>query len=198
MNDLLLDGILLAQQSPLENLAREFQGRETRLESGYLLTGLAILLAILMAVWLLSRILDRFDGRRPVDSSRMLFLSLCKAHGLRWSEWWLLFRLTKEQKLDEPARVFLEPEWLEPANWPVVLQSRSKQLEELRGRLFAGLPQGDLQSPQSTDHDAEPKAPAAAEPRLSPVPAVSRGLSDDSVEGPPPLPLENPPPATFA
>lgn len=198
MNELLPDCILLAQQSPLENFAREFQGRQTRLESGYLLTGLLILLSILLAIWLLSRLMERFDGRRPVDSSTMLFLSLCKAHRLRWWEWWLLFRVAREQKLSDPARLFLEPEWLESANLPAVLRPRSETLERLRRQLFAGLPEGDLPSPGSTGHDAQQAAQAAADdPRWSPFPAVRNGLSDDPVEGAPPAAPESPSPAAF-
>ena len=195
MNKLLPDGILLAQQSPLKNFAREFQGRETRLESGYLLTGLVILIGILLTVWLLSRILDRFEGRRPVDSSRMLFLSLCRAHRLRFSEWWLLFRVAQEQKLDDPARLFLEPQRLDPANLPAGLRPRSEQVDGLRRRLFAGLGENDPGSPEPTNHDAEPPAQAADEGRSSPFPALSSGRSDDCVEAAPPAAPESSSPA---
>ena len=169
MNALLPDGILLARQSPLENFAREFQGRQTRLESGYLLTGLLILLGILLAIWLLSRLMERFDGRRPVDSSTMLFLSLCKAHRLRWREGWLLFRVAQEQKLTDAARLFLEPKRLESANLTAALRPNSETLERLRRRLFAGLPEGDLPSQEPAGHDAQQAAQAAPE---SPPPAA--------------------------
>jgi hypothetical protein len=199
VNALLPDCILLARQSPLENFAREFQGRQTRLESGYLLTGLLILLSILLAIWLLSRLLERFDGRRPVDSSTMLFLSLCKAHRLRWPEWWLLFRVAGEQKLNDPARLFLEPEWLDPANLPAGLRPRSARLEGLRRRLFAGLPDGDLPVPDPGDHDAEPppQAADAGARRSSTCPAVPAGPSDPCVGGPPPATPASLPPATL-
>jgi hypothetical protein len=198
VNALLPDSILLAQPSPLENFAREFQGREARLESGYLLTGLLILLSILLAIWLLSRVLERFDGRRPVDSSIMLFLSLCRAHRLRWPEWWLLFRVAREQKLNDPARLFLEPERLEPANLPAALRPRSEQLEGLRRRLFAGLAEGDLPIPDPSDHDGQlPQAADAGDPRSSTFPAVPGEPSDGWVGGAPPATPANPPPPTF-
>lgn len=155
--------ILLARQSPLEDFAREFQGRETRVEPGYLLTGLAIVTAILLAVWLLSRLLERFDGRRPVDSPTMLFLALCRAHRLRWSEGWLLFRVTREQQLRDPAQLFLEPERLDPANLPAALQPRSEELQRLRRRLFAGLSEGDLEGAPLADAGAGERGQAAAE-----------------------------------
>lgn len=139
MIKLLAVRLLLAEKNPLENFAREFQGRDARLQPGYLLTGLLILMLILLAVWLLSRVLERFDGRRPVDSSGMLFLSLCRAHGLRWWEWWLLFRVARAEQLDEPARLFLEPQRLDPGNLPSALQPKSEAVASLRQRLFGKL-----------------------------------------------------------
>jgi len=151
MNDLLLDYILLAQQSPLDNFAREFRGRETRLESGYLTTGLVILLGMLVAVWLLSKVLERYEGRHTVDSSLMLFCALCKAHRLGWRQWWLLWRVARDQQLKDPARLFLEPERLNPANVSPVLRLRAAELESLGGRLFAGVPRDAIQTARRED-----------------------------------------------
>ncbi|OHB80773.1 MAG: hypothetical protein A2V98_04525 [Planctomycetes bacterium RBG_16_64_12] len=139
MNHSLLDYLLMARQSALEGFAREFQGRQTRLESGYLTTGLLVLACIVVAVWLLSRVLDRFDGRRPVDSPIMLFFALCKAHRLAWSEWWLLWRVARDQQLRDPARLFLEAERLNPAHLGPALRVKEAQLESLAGRLFDGM-----------------------------------------------------------
>ena len=150
MTDWLLDCILLARQSPLDNFAREFQGRQTRLESGYLTTGLLIMLGIVAVVWLLSKVMDRLEGRQPVDSSLMLFLALCKAHRLRWSEWWLLWLVARDQKLKEPARLFLEPERLDPVNLGPVLRLRAAQLEVVSGRLFAGLADDETQPAEAS------------------------------------------------
>jgi len=145
MTDRLLNCILLAQQNPLDNFAREFQGRETRLESGYLTSGLLVILGIVAALWVLMEVMDRLDGRRSVDSSLMLFLALCRAHRLRWSEWWLLWLVARDRKLKEPARLFLEPELLDPANLRPALRLKAAQLQTVAGRLFAGL--ADEQAP---------------------------------------------------
>jgi hypothetical protein len=140
MNPLLLNGLLLAQQSPLDYFAREFQGRQTRLSSGYLVTGLLVSLAVLVAVWILAKVVNGWDGRRPIDSSLVLFLALCKAHRLRWPDWWLLWRVARDQQLQEPARLFLEPKRLDPAGMSPVLRLRSAELETIARRLFAEPP----------------------------------------------------------
>ena len=137
MNSLLMNCILLAQNSPLEGLAREFKGRQTRLESGYLTTGLVILACLLAGLWVLSRILERRDGTRPVNSPLALFFSLCKAHELSWSQWWLLWRVARHQGLHDPARLFLEPDLLDPLKAGPIMRFRADELKSLAEDLFA-------------------------------------------------------------
>ena len=195
MNHVLLNCVLLAQQSPLDNFAREFQGRETRLNSGYLTTGLVILLGMVLAVWLLSLVLDRYGGRRPVDSSLALFLALCRAHRLRWSEWWLLWQVARDHQLKDPARLFLEPERLDPANLGPVLRLKSEQLESIRGRLFAGATGDGSQSPEPTDRNAERTSPPprAEDPPWSALPGVPGAASKASGWPPSTTPGDLPP-----
>ncbi len=195
MNHVLLHCVLLAQQSPLDNFAREFQGRQTRINSGYLTTGLVILVGMVLAVWLLSLVLDRYGGRRPVDSSLALFLALCRAHRLRWSEWWLLWRVARDQQLKDPARLFLEPKRLDPANLGPVLRLRSEQLEAIRGRLFAGATGDGSQSPEPTDRDAEKASPPprAEDRSWSPLPGVPGAASKASGWPPSTAPGDLPP-----
>ena len=49
-----------------------------------------------------------------LSSPNRLFLSLCRAHRIAWSDRWLLWRLAASQRLEDPVRVFLEPERLDP------------------------------------------------------------------------------------
>jgi hypothetical protein len=128
-----------AQTNLLEPFAREIQQREGRIESGYFLTGLSVVAALALGVWLLARLLERCDGRRPTDSRWMLFVRLCGAHGLRWRERWLLWRIAREQRLDEPAWLFLDPRRLEAAAGGPFQGRSASQLEALRRRLFAGI-----------------------------------------------------------
>ncbi len=164
MSRLVSDCILIAQRSPLDSLVREFQQRHSRWESGYVTTGLLVLLGVLLTLWLVSSIWERFDGRHPIDSSRMLLLSLCKAHGLCWSDRWLLWRVARAWRLKEPAQLFLEPERLDPEQLPPALRPRKERLELLRERLFAGLGGDEMRSPEPADPEQKDRK-CSSDPR---------------------------------
>lgn len=135
MSKLLHDGILFARLSRLEGLRRGFRPR--RIDSGDVVTGLLILAVIVAAVWLLSYLLTLHERRGAYSSPLGLFLSLCKAHRLPWSQRWLLWRVARAQRLHDPARLFLESERLDPTNMDPPLRIRSEELKLLRDRLFA-------------------------------------------------------------
>jgi hypothetical protein len=168
MSHLPVHCILFAQQNPLNNFAREFQGRETRLNSGYLAAGLLVVLGMCLAVWLLGQLLERYGGRRPVDNARTLFLALCRAHRLRWSEAWLLWRVARDQQLTDPARLFLEPNRLDPAKVDPVLRRRSAELEAISQRLFAGAKRDGEEDPEPIRGDPpSPSTPPEADDPLA-------------------------------
>jgi len=183
----------------LDNFAREFQGRQTRVNSGYLTTGLVILVGMVLAVWLLSLVLDRYGGRRPVDNSLALFLALCRAHRLRWSESWLLWRVARDQALSEPARLFLEPERFDAANLGPIVRLRSDELEAIRERLFAGATaDGPPSAPPAEGHAERASSPPRTQDRSwSPLPGVPRAASKGSAWPPSTTPDDLTPP-TFS
>lgn len=141
MNCSLYRGILLAAQSRLDSLSSGFRGRRARLETDDIVTGLLIFSGIALAVWGLSLFLRLQERRRGYPRPLRLFLSLCRAHRLRPSEWWLLWRVARAQRLRDPARLFLEPERLQPADLGQRLAARADQLAQIRDRLFAQLDQ---------------------------------------------------------
>jgi len=124
-----------AQGNRFEGLSRGFKGR--RIESGEIVTVLLIALSVLLALWLLSYATSLRERRRAYASPLRLFLSLCRAHRLRWSERWLLWRVARAQRLRDPARLFLEPERLEARNLDASSRMHGEQLGRLRARLFA-------------------------------------------------------------
>ena len=128
-------GILLAQKSRLEGLRRGFEGR--RINSGDLLNGLLLVTAVTVLILLLTYLLNLQERRRNYSSPLRLFLALCKAHRLPWSERWLLWRVSRSQGLRDPARMFLEPERFAPAQLGPSFRLRAARLKHLYERLYA-------------------------------------------------------------
>jgi len=146
MNWLLIHGILLAQQSRLESLGSGFRRSGRRIDFGDVVVGLIILGGVLLGLWLLVHLLAPQKRRWTGNSPIRLFCTLCKAHDLRWAEWWLLWRVARQQRLQDPVRLFLDPEWLDPAGLGPGLQGQVPRVRAIRARLFADLPD-DPKSP---------------------------------------------------
>lgn len=133
-------GIVLAQENRLDELfsrmGEGLRGERGGLSSNQVICGLVAVAALVLLGWSLLRV---FSPQACPNSPRRLFLSLCRAHGLPWAETWLLWRVARARQLHEPARLFLEPEWLAPEELPPAFQPRAEQLRSLAKRLFAGL-----------------------------------------------------------
>ena len=187
MNRLLGDWTLTAQRSRLDEVTSVFRNRPSQIDTQYVLTGLLVLAAIVLGMWLLSQLLARQERRRSYNSAWMLFLSLSKAHRLSWPDRWLLWRVARHQGLRDPARLFLEPERLADNNLGPALRLRGAQLKGLRGRLFAGLES----RPDSGKRGQDPFVRST----LRAVPAKG---SCPLFPGSPPSPGEPSPPQTAA
>ena len=182
MNRLLGDWTLTAQRSRLDEVTSVFRNRPSQIDTQYMLTGLLVLAAIVLGMWLLSQLLARQERRRSYNSAWMLFLSLSKAHRLSWPDRWLLWRVARHQGLRDPARLFLEPERLADNNLGPALRLRGAQLKALRGRLFAGLESRPGRPAGSPPSPGEPSPPqTAAEP-----PSLSFPIADNPALDVPP------------
>lgn len=131
---------LLVAEERLEYLTRGFRQRPTNVDPRDMMLGLSVVVTFVVGLWLLSRFVERRQQRGPSNSRLGLFFSLCKEHELEWREWWLLWRVARRHRLRDPARVFVEPERLDPAGLGRRFRSRQEQLKSLSKRLFAGLP----------------------------------------------------------
>jgi hypothetical protein len=80
--------------------------------------------------------------RRSFDRPGRLLFSMCRAHRLPWSQWWLLRRIARIQGLQDPVRLFVEPERLDPARLGPQFYSRQAQILAMRLRLFGELATG--------------------------------------------------------
>lgn len=139
MRSFLFHEILLAQATRWEGMSRNFQARRTHIDSHDVALGAVILLCCLLAVWVLSFVARLQERQRPLLSKSPLglFLGLCRAHGLRWSERWLLWRVAMTRRLRDPARLFLEPGLFDPGTLTPSLRAQAVELRQLRERLFA-------------------------------------------------------------
>ena len=151
----ILANLLLARAGRLSHMGSGFRGRRARLETSDVLVGLAIIAGVSAVVWLLWYVNLRQQGGGKRSRPLMLFLELCRAHGLRFSERWLLWRLARAVRLRDPARLFLEPERFDTAGLPAVLRLRAAQLTRLRERLFPEPLDAPLDAP--LDDHVEPK-----------------------------------------
>jgi hypothetical protein len=75
--------------------------------------------------------------RHRHHSHAALFTSLCQAHGLGRDSRRLLAQVRRHYRLAQPARLFTEPQWLDPSNLGGPLQARAEELSALRTRLFS-------------------------------------------------------------
>ncbi len=157
MKPLVWQAALLAGDPRLERFTREFRGREPQIGARGVMIALMLLAVVVVSLWILSRIIERRSGRRQFDSSFGLFMSLCAAHHLRWSQRWLLWRLALSGRLTEPARLFVEPHRFETKNLGERLAPRATELKEIAGRLFAVPAAADNQGKSVTLASAEQK-----------------------------------------
>lgn len=168
MNTCLHAAILLAEQSRVDIFTSGLRERR-RLDTQDVVTGLLVLGAVVLVVWILSYLMTLQERRRPYVSPRRLFLELCKAHKLRWSQWWLLWRVARAQRLRDPALLFLAPERLESIRESPAFRKRAAELKRLREMLFAE-PQGEAEGAPA-DESSHPAVPPAGTP-LSPAAPV--------------------------
>lgn len=115
--------------------ARESLLLAERNDSSLLLSGIVIgggVLAMLGAVvWF------RHYRLRHQQSHAALFDGLCEAHELDRASRRLLSQVIRFHRLCQPARLFTEPQWLEPSRLGGALASRAAEVTALRNRLFA-------------------------------------------------------------
>jgi hypothetical protein len=100
--------------------------------------GLSILIVaavVAVAAALLDMLADVFR-RRGRNSQPRLFAALCRLHCLKRNSRRLLKQVAAAHRLAQPAQMFLDPQWLDPACVPGSLRQRTSELTALRLQLF--------------------------------------------------------------
>lgn len=152
--------LLVAQSSRLDDMARRladgFRPDGGRPETGSYVVIASLLIGLAVALWLLARAAGRGQRRLARNSPRHLFVSLCRAHGLKRADRKLLRRLARQCQLQDPARLFVEPDWFVQAASSLAWQQGAERLEAVRRRLFEGLGAPDPVPAQSEVPGAGP------------------------------------------
>lgn len=130
---------LFADQHAMRNVMRGMHGRQAGIDTGGLATALMIFCLFFVCAWGFARVFIKPENGSIPSSPQALFRELCRAHGLSRGNWWLLWRLARYHRLGDPALLFLEPRWLEPAVCGEAWKGHEPRLRELRLMLFAGL-----------------------------------------------------------
>jgi hypothetical protein len=95
--------------------------------------GAVVIVAI---AWLVLRLVAKRE-RGAAHSPWCLFRELCKAHRLSSRERQLLIRLAKQERLEQPAMLFIEPAIWQPERLGAAWRRSMPELDRLRKRLFA-------------------------------------------------------------
>ncbi|MFV2066825.1 MAG: hypothetical protein ACC645_07560 [Pirellulales bacterium] len=125
--------------NPLHSMGARFRGSHARFGMEEIFIGLAILACVVAGAILLTRMLTREERLRRTNNPWALFRSLCRAHQLQRPEVRLLRRVARAQQLDQPARLFLEPEWIRIPRDNPRFRHDITMLEQLGQQLFADL-----------------------------------------------------------
>jgi len=128
---------LLAEADRLRSMGSGFRSRRSSFDLGDGMTLLLVMTALVVALYLLSRYLNRRDGNQSYHSPRSLFRELCGAHGLSFHNRRLLKKLASIQNLADPTLLFLEPERFEESNIAGELRDHKADLLAIRDRIFA-------------------------------------------------------------
>src|SRR5207302_413248 len=129
--------VLLAEAEKWREMGRDFRVDHAKLDPSLIFASVVVLVLVVGFLWFLHRLMNRQEGRRLYNSPQQLFRSLCKLHELSGAECRLLAQIARAHHLSQPACLFLEPDQFNAAMTIPAFQSQRKQLDNLRGKLFA-------------------------------------------------------------
>ena len=110
--------------------------RRSTVDTGQMFVWLLVAGGVIGAVCLGIYVASRAAHRRRHNSHASLFGGLCQTHQLNHGARNLLKKVAHQHGLSQPARVFTEPEWLDPAGLRGSLRSHAEEVAALRNRLF--------------------------------------------------------------
>ncbi len=126
---------VLADSAPWQQMGNHFKQGGSSADLTSLLVVLGAIAVFVFLLCLVAKFMQR-DSNRPYRSGWRLFLELCRAHRLSWSDSWLLWRLAASQGLQHKSVLFLEPERFIAPQVSTAFAHKQPRLNELRMRLF--------------------------------------------------------------
>jgi hypothetical protein len=134
MNDP-LRWLLWADRGKLaRSMGENFRGENAQLDIVDVWIGLAVVTAVAVVLLLVSKFVARRQSTKRSFSPPGLFNQLCQAHALDRAATKALWRLARQDELEHPARLFLEPERFDRPS-PVIEADR-ETYRQLKSRLF--------------------------------------------------------------
>jgi hypothetical protein len=164
--------MLFAESTRAREVMQAFRGGKPADAAHHAWWGLIITAACLALTVAIVVLMQRSWKRRMSSTPQGLFLDLCRAHRLKWSERRLLGRLAQSQKLADSACLFLRPECFEIGRLTVDLRPHLEELRELGERLFAPSREEKQSAANGTAEKSRPgeqSTPALALPPLPPT-----------------------------
>ena len=138
MNAMLMRIILLGRTNMFESLRRHSQ-RSGQIDIGDLWLALAAFGGLAVLLIVLAKLFPSNEKTKTINSPLRLFWALCRAHRLKLSQRWLLWRIARDYELKDPALLFVEPELLDVDMLDAGLAGRAAAIKSLHERLFGGL-----------------------------------------------------------
>ena len=127
---------LLADEARFAHLGDRFRGSHESFGLFDLFVMVLVLGGIVVLIWLLTRVLTIVERRRYKSPLR-LFLALCRAHEINWSDRWLIWRLARAHRLSHPAQVFVDPARFDGQGLSRGFTVKRHRLNAIRDKLFA-------------------------------------------------------------
>ena len=138
MSEMFTRIVLLGRANVFESLKRHSQ-ESGKMDITDLWLALAAFGGLAVLLFVLSMIFPSKEKRRPINGPLRLFWALCRAHRLKLSQRWLLWRIAHEHELRDPALLFVEPELFDVDMLGAGFKNKTADIALLHEQLFAGL-----------------------------------------------------------
>jgi hypothetical protein len=144
----LVSSAVIALLAAKDAMAATGASRSSEATNSAMIVPVVIGVGVLVALGVVAEVVRRMLQYQRRYSHKGLFNGLCRTHGLDRSARALLWDVACVHNLAQPARVFTEPQWLDPAGLQNSLGLRAAEAAILHGQLFGKPEDGDASSPQ--------------------------------------------------